>query len=155
MSMDSLRIIPSTLNDIPLLLSFMEKFYAIDGYSFNAERTRSSLNEFISHPDRGTIWIINLHHRPIGYIILAVIYSFEFGGKNAFVDEFYLEPEYRRKGTGTKVMEFVSEEARTMNITALHLEVERHNAAAIQLYHNFQFRDHERKLMTRMVKQHE
>lgn len=149
--MNSLQIIPVITNDIDLLLVFMERFYALDGYPFVLEQTLTSLKEFISNPDRGTIWIVKENNIPIGYIVLAIVYSFEFSGRNAFVDEFYLEKDFRGKGIGKKVMGYVTEEAKRMNIKALHLEVERHNEKALHLYQAFQFKDHHRILMTRMI----
>lgn len=149
--MNSLQTIPASSNDIDQLLIFMERFYAVDGYLFNAEQTRSSLKEFISNSDRGMIWIVKEKNIPIGYIILAIIYSFEFGGRNAFIDEFYLENEFRGKGIGKKVMEYITEEAKQMNIKALHLEVEHHNEKAIHLYRAFKFHEHHRIVMTRMI----
>lgn len=88
--MDSIQLILADTNDISHLLIFMERFYAIDGYPFTKEQTRTSLLEFISEPKFGLIWLIKENTLPIGYIVLAIVYSFEFGGKNAFVDEFYL-----------------------------------------------------------------
>ena len=88
---------------------------------------------------------------PIGYIILAIIYSFEFGGRNAFVDEFFLNKENRGKGIGKIVMDAVSKEAERLNIQALHLEVEHHNVNAVELYRKYEFKDHHRLLMTRMT----
>ncbi len=129
----------------------MERFYAIDGYPFAKEKTRASLTEFLSDTDLGNIWLISDGSREIGYIVLAVIYSFEFGGKNAFVDEFYLEPEYRGKGIGAQVMEGICGDAKGLGIRALHLEVEHHNTAALNLYRRFRFNDHHRVLMTRML----
>jgi ribosomal protein S18 acetylase RimI-like enzyme len=149
--MTNVSIIPYCLNDIPKLLAFIERFYSIDGYQFNAELIGTSLKEFISEPDRGTIWIVKENDIPIGYIILAVVYSFEFGGKNAFVDEFYLEKKFRRKGIGKKVIDFVAGEATKMNIKALHLEVENNNIAARKLYRKFEFKDHHRILMTKTL----
>ncbi len=135
--MSALQIISVDLTDIDLLLVFMERFYAIDGYPFNKEQIRTSLTEFISEPNQGMIWVVKENNHPIGYIILAIIYSFEFGGQNAFVDEFYLEKEYRGKGIGKKVVEYITEEAKQLNIKALHLEVERHNKKALNLYRHF------------------
>ncbi len=149
--METIQHRPALLSDIDTLLVLMERFYAIDGYPFAKEKTRSSLTEFLSDKDLGIIWIISDGDRPVGYIVLAVIYSFEFGGKNAFVDEFYLEAEYRVKGIGKKVMDDMCAEAEHLGIHALHLEVEQHNTLALSLYRKFHFEDHHRILMTRML----
>ncbi len=150
--METIQRRPAEHSDIDTLLVMMERFYAIDGYPFAKEKTRTSLTEFLSDNALGNIWIITDGTQPVGYIVLAVIYSFEFGGKNAFVDEFYLEPEYRGAGIGTQVMEEICGEAEQLGIHALHLEVEHHNTAALALYRRFRFSDHHRVLMTRMLR---
>jgi ribosomal protein S18 acetylase RimI-like enzyme len=149
--MNSLKIIPATPDDIPALLAFMERFYAIDHYDFQFERTKKALHDFIADERLGRIWMISVDHLPIGYIILAYNFCFEFGGRNAFIDELYLEKEHRGKGIGRKVVEYVIEEAKKMNIAALHLEVEHQNITAAELYRKFGFTDHHRILMTRML----
>ncbi len=149
--MEKIHRRPAQPNDIDTLLVMMERFYAIDGYPFNAERTRASLTEFIADKDLGTIWMISADSQTIGYAILAVVYSFEFGGKNAFIDEFYLEPEYRGKGIGRSVLEEIVDEAKRSGIHALHLETERHNERALRLYRSIRFTDHHRMLMTRYI----
>jgi len=53
----------------------------------------------------------------VGYIALCVGYSIEFAG----LDEFYIHPEFRSKGIGTKVLVLVKAEARKMEIQAIHL----------------------------------
>ena len=141
----------ASANDIPSLLRFMERFYAIDGYPFDAARAQRALTQFFAEPSHGSIFLIDVNGETVGYIVLAVVYSFEFGGKNAFVDEFYLEPEHRGKGLGRAVMERIGKVAAERGITALHLEVEHHNARALALYHSFGFQDHHRVLMTKML----
>ncbi|MFZ4620619.1 MAG: GNAT family N-acetyltransferase [Bacteroidota bacterium] len=149
--MESIHRRPAQLSDIDTLLVMMERFYAIDGYPFTKEKTRTSLTEFLSDTNLGSIWLISDGAREMGYIVLAVIYSFEFGGKNAFVDEFYLEPEFRGKGIGRQIMDEVCDEAKALGIHALHLEVEHHNTRALELYRSFRFSDHHRILMTRLT----
>ncbi len=50
------------------------------------------------------------------------------------VDEFYITPEYRGKGLGKQVLEFITAEARKIEIKVLHLEVARSNKKARKLY---------------------
>jgi len=49
-------------------------------------------------------------------------------------------------------MEFVEAASRELNINALHLEVERANLPARDLYQKFGFEDHARYLMTKLLK---
>jgi ribosomal protein S18 acetylase RimI-like enzyme len=149
--MNTLRITPATANDIPTLLDFMEQFYVIDGYPFYKEKTQQSLIDFFSSAEQGVIWLIYDDNTAIGYFILALVYNFEHGGRNAFLDEFYLTDACRGKGIGKIVMSFLDEQAKKMNIKALHLEVEQHNTGALELYKKFHFKEGGRLLMTRTI----
>jgi len=149
--MPSVVLHPALPSDIGRILAMMERFYAIDGYPFRPERTRRALEEFIADPRHGSLRLIEADGAVAGYAVLAVVYSFEFGGKNAFIDELYLEPEFRGRGIGRAAVERLARIAADDGITALHLEAEHHNTAAIELYRRFGFHDHHRVLMTRML----
>lgn len=84
-------------------------------------------------------------------MVLAFSFSFEFGGRDAFIDELYVEPEYRRRGLGARALQFVEEACLTLGVSAVHLEVTRKNDAALKLYRNAGFRDHDRYLMTKWI----
>jgi ribosomal protein S18 acetylase RimI-like enzyme len=88
---------------------------------------------------------------PIGYIILTVGFSFEFGGHDAFIDELYVSPEHRRKGVGRTAIKFLEARAVQMGVRAVHLEVSRDNPAAIELYSRCGYASHDRHLMTKRL----
>lgn len=87
-----------------------------------------------------------------GYVILTLDYSFEYRGRDAFIDELYIEPEFRRRGLGARAMEFVEQRARAMGVNALHLEVDRENEPALELYKKSQYADQQRYLMTKWLR---
>jgi ribosomal protein S18 acetylase RimI-like enzyme len=139
------------IKDIDLLLKYMEKFYAIDNYNFDKKITKDCLEEFIGNQILGRIWIIKKDDDAIGYVILTFSYSFEFHGKDAFLDELYLEEEYRNQGIGSKTIEHILVEAKKLGINSIHLETETHNEAGKKIYKKFNFKDHRRALMTRWL----
>ncbi len=142
---------PATPDDIPILLEMMEAFYAIDGYPFDKKLTEENLHLFIQNDQLGKIWLIKDNVTTIGYIVLAFGFSFEFKGRDAFIDEFYLTAGYRGKGIGKEVIAFVSAEAPKLGVKALHLEVEHHNQNAKKLYFNQGFTDNNRGLLTKWL----
>lgn len=142
---------PAGKEDMEKLLIMMERFYRIDEYAFNARLTEKNINTFISNPGLGKLWIIELDDRAVGYLILTFGFSFEFGGRNAFIDELFIEEDFRGQGIGTQVIAFALQEADKLDVKAVHLEVERHNEAGKRLYRKFQFTDHDRHLMTRKI----
>ena len=70
----------------------------------------------------------------VGYIALTFGYSIEFGGKDAFIDEFYIQPEFRGQGLGKQTLSLIQQEAKTHNIHAIHLEVAHANKKAQSFY---------------------
>jgi ribosomal protein S18 acetylase RimI-like enzyme len=141
----------ATTDDATIILEMMQKFYFIDEYCFNKETTAANIIDFISKPEYGSIWIIQKQETVIGYLIMTIVFSFEFKGKNAFVDELYIDEQYRNIGAGRKAIEHVSREAKKQNINALHLEVEKHNTKAINVYQKQGFVEHNRIMMTKYI----
>ncbi|MGV3585900.1 MAG: GNAT family N-acetyltransferase [Adhaeribacter sp.] len=138
---------------VPALLDLQEAFYAIDNYPFNRPKAEGVMRHFLQMPELGIIWIIRPapEAEAIGYLALTFCYSFEFGGKIAFLDEFYLKENFRGQGLGTQILSYALAQAKELGLQVLHLEAERHNQAGKALYHKFGFRDHDRHLMTKVI----
>jgi GNAT superfamily N-acetyltransferase len=138
-------------SDIDILVEFMRQFYAIDGYPFEDVAARRAMGKIVQDPTLGRAWMICDGDVPIGYIVLTFGYSLEYQGRDAFIDEFYIDAAQRNKGVGSKTLEFALEVCLELDINALHLEVEPMNAAGLALYGKFGFVDHNRRLMTRRI----
>lgn len=138
---------------IPVLLDLQADFYAIDNYPFNRILAEQVLRHFLHTPNLGQMWVFKPTAGAgiIGYLALTFGYSFEFGGKIAFIDEFYLAPPYRGSGWGKQILQYVLQQAEKLELRVLHLEAERHNQAGKALYHRFGFRDHDRHLLTKKL----
>lgn len=135
-----------------VLLNMMQEFYAIDNYSFEREQAIAALNEFIKHPDLGCSWLIQKDNTFIGYAILCVGFTFEFGGRDAFIDELFIEKPYRNKGYGRQVMDLIEEYAKSLNLVALHLEVEEHNTNGLALYRRMGFKGKQSRLLSKSLR---
>ena len=121
-------------------------------YYFDEPVVREVLRKFLASPDLGQAWVFLDRETPVGYIVLTFGYSFEFHGRDSFIDELYIEPQYRRKGIGRRAMQFVEERARELGVNAIHLEVDQGNDAAAELYRRAGYDDHARFLMTKWLK---
>ena len=118
---------------------------------FNESAVRAAFHQFLSLPAFGRIWLLYNSADLVGYIILAVGFSFEFRGHDAFIDELYIVPAHRRRGFGSQAMAFVEQEARQMGVNAIHLEVDPGNDSALELYRRTGYVDHNRFLMTKWL----
>ena len=143
---------PSVLVDVETIVPMMQEFYAIDNYPINIDVSKALLQEFISNENLGQSWLILSDTEIVGYIILTFIFSFEYQGKIAFLDELYLTKKMRGKGLGTKTLEFIQSESQKLSLRLIYLEVEQHNEKAQKLYLASRFESHNRKLMKYKIK---
>ena len=67
-----------------------------------------------------------------GYLYVTQCYSAEVGGRCVFIEEIYLEPEYRRRGLGAQIMAWLEQEYPAAR--RFRLEVTQANQGAISLY---------------------
>jgi len=150
--MQQLVFLRATLSDIPELLAMMGEFNAGADYPFNPELAAANLQAFILDLRLGALWTIQAGTVTIGYLILAFGFSFEHGGRDAFIDELFLKKEFRQVGLGKQTLEFVERQAKVLNVNVIHLEVERSNTDAAKLYRNKGFTDNGRILLSKRVK---
>ena len=136
---------------VDLLLQLMKEFYLVEGLPFDENIARRGLEQIFSKKTFGSIYIIAADQEIVGYIVLTFGFSLEFHGRDALVDEFYVRESFRRKGIGSRALEFIQEICRNEGINALHLEVDRNNQRAQSLYRKHGFRDHDRFLLTRWL----
>lgn len=124
----------ATDENLNQLLPLVSAYHEFENIESSAAKRESALRRLVSDPALGGIWLVYAGQSPAGYIALCRGFSIEFNGFDAFVDEFYLSPQYRGRGIGRKVLEAIKVEAREMDIGALHLEVSRDNHRARKLY---------------------
>jgi ribosomal protein S18 acetylase RimI-like enzyme len=141
----------ATEKEIPEILTMMERFNAIDNYPFDKEQTKENLFQFLTDKNLGRAWVIKSDQLLIGYLILAFGFSFEHGGRDAFIDELFLKIEFRQQGIGKMTMDFIQEEASKLGVKVVHLEVERHNEKGVKLYKGKGFKDNGRMLLSKKV----
>ena len=138
---------PLEIADIEVITQMMQDFYAIDNYPIDVEVAKNLFQEFISNEHLGKSWLIYTENEIVGYIILTFIFSFEYGGKIAFVDELFIKETARGKGIGKEAIQFIQKEVPKLSLKLLYLEVEPHNENAQKLYLAHDFVIHNRKLM--------
>ena len=131
------------------ILDLMEQFYAGERYPFAREKARAALEPFLANPALGRAWLFRDGDAAVGYFVLTLGWSLEYGGRDAFVDELFVSPSHRGRGLGRRALEAIDEACRELGVRALHLEVEKDNLPAAELYRQRGFEDHDRRLMTR------
>lgn len=138
---------PAIPDDMPLLLSYMRGYYEHDRIALDEEAARTALERPIRDREVGRVWLIEESGRPVGYVVALFGWSLEFHGRDAFLDELFIDPQFRGSGTGTRAMALVESELRAAGVRAMHLEVERSNTGAQRFYSSLGFGDRSRFFM--------
>jgi ribosomal protein S18 acetylase RimI-like enzyme len=118
---------------------------------FDEAAARVTFRRFLSLPAFGRIWLLCERNLAIGYIVLTIGFSFEFHGHDGFIDELYIDANFRRRGYGKRAVTFLEEKAREMGVNAIHLEVDQGNDSAFELYRRTGYEAHDRFLMTKWL----
>jgi ribosomal protein S18 acetylase RimI-like enzyme len=139
-------------NQIDVVVSMMRDFYAIDNYPINMEESKQLFKTFIANPNLGKAWLVYQEDEVVGYVILTFIFSFEYKGILAFLDELFIKNEHQGKGFGKQVVQFIQKESSQLNVKMLYLEVEQHNQNAQKLYLAHDFEVHNRKILKHKLK---
>lgn len=137
--------------DLPLLLEFIQSFYELEEILFRPEKTTAVIRPLLESDTYGVIWILCLGSEPVGYIVLTFGYSLEFGGRDAFIDELFIQSEYRGQGLGSQALAFVTEACRRFSVQALHLEVAITHEKNRAFYRKHGFEDRKYSLMNKWI----
>ncbi len=133
------------------VLEMMTAFNEMYGYDFDLTSREKNLQSFSSDEMLGRLYLIQLHNKKVGYLVLTFGFSFEYKGRDAFIDEFYIQKAYRKQGIGKLTMDFIETEAKRLGVHALHLEVEFDNKRANRLYLNKGYETNNRTLLTKKM----
>ncbi len=151
--MPQLMIREAVLQDEPELFRMMRLLAEQEPgkIQFDEPGARATFRRFLSLPAFGRVWLLCDGNNSVGYIVLTIGFSFEFRGHDAFIDELYIDAAHRRRGFGRQAVAYLEEKAREMGVNAVHLEVDRGNDPAFELYRRVGYQDHDRFLMTKWL----
>ncbi|TAD80159.1 MAG: GNAT family N-acetyltransferase [Oscillatoriales cyanobacterium] len=153
-----MRLVPAQATDRDLVLSLVRQLYAHEEIEFAADRVGSALDRLLVQPDWGSILLIQpagdtTDDRPAiaGYAVLAYLYSLEFGGMVALLDELWISDDWRGQGLGRRTMGAIEQFCRDRGLVALRLEVGKTNVVARSLYQSLGFQDLDRDFWTKRL----
>jgi len=137
--------------DVDAIVAMMRGYYEEDGYTFVEAEARGACRMLIGDPALGALFVTCDGARVVGYVAVALGFSFEYRGREAFVDELFIAQTHRGRGLGREALEVAEAYCREAGVNALHLEVEKHRDNAQALYRRWGFADFDRFLMTKWL----
>jgi ribosomal protein S18 acetylase RimI-like enzyme len=141
----------ATPTDHALLLPRCVAFNAHEGLVVDAQAHAQALARLLGDPTLGGVWVIEQAGAVIGYAVVTFGYDLEFGGRDAYLTEIWVDPEVRGGGAGADALELLAAEVGARGVHALHLQVRTDNPA-LRLYQRAGFVTSPRITMTRTLR---
>jgi GNAT superfamily N-acetyltransferase len=145
------RFRPAVPEDVEAVLRLMATYYAEEGYPFVTARARELIGRFVQSPELGRLWVAEVGEDTVGYLAVTLGFSFEHGGRDAFIDELYIAAPFRGAGLGREAIACAEAYCRRNGVRAIHLEVETHRTQASSLYASTGYTESGRRLMSKRL----
>ena len=140
----------ATPADQAKLLPLVRELWRHERMPWDDERTPAALARLLGDASLGRVWIAEDDEaHAVGYLALCFGYSLEYLGRDAFIDELYVDDAFRGRGVGRELIAVAEAACAELDVVALHLEVDDANPRAHALYRQLGFEAHERALMTK------
>ncbi|MBE2180794.1 MAG: GNAT family N-acetyltransferase [Chthoniobacterales bacterium] len=127
------------LEDLDVLADLAGKYHAFEGIPSSREARVAALGPLLADDSLGAIFLSGDRDRATGYIAVCLGYSIEFGGRDAFVDELFVEAGCRGRGLGRALLEHAAGFLKGKGIAAVTLEVAHANPRGADFYEKIGF----------------
>jgi GNAT superfamily N-acetyltransferase len=139
----------ASLEDVDVLVSLMREFYAEAGLELRPEAAGGAFRTVLSEPRVGSVFLALRGDRPIGYVVLTLGFSMEFGGIRGQVDDFFVLAAERGRGVGAELLGAVERACREAGVLCLMVETGSEGHPARRLYFRAGFEEGDRALLHR------
>lgn len=146
----SVSLIPATEKDCETVIVLSLALAREEGTSFKG-RQETAIELLLGTVEFGRIFLIDESGVKVGYAALSWGFSIEYGGRDGFLDEFYIVKERRGQGIGAAALHLLEKEAFAEGLVALHLEVLKDNKAAADFYHRNGYADQRSLFMSKRL----
>jgi ribosomal protein S18 acetylase RimI-like enzyme len=141
---------PANPDDLAELLPRTRALNAHEGIAIDPPVLEAALDHLLRDPSIGRAWLVDRDRVAIGYAIVTFGYDLEFGGRDAYLTELWIDPPARGDGAGSAALRLLDPELRAHGVHALHLQVRPDNPA-LRLYQRSGFAASPRVVMTRLL----
>lgn len=125
----------ATLDDVPALVSLIDGYWRFENIGgFDAARLEAVVRRGLGEPHLGRAWLAFVDGEPAGYVFIVFVYSLEYQGLTAEVDELFVRPAHRGQALGARLLAAAEDGCRAAGCTKLVLQLGRDNEAARRFY---------------------
>ncbi len=127
-------------SDKKIVVDMMRKFYSSPALITNGSEKifLNNVESCLKNSPYIEGFVFLAENKIVGYGIIAKSFSTEFGGECIWIEDIYLEENFRGQGIGTSFINFVKE---NYPEKIFRIEAEHDNLKAVQTYKNFGFKE--------------
>jgi ribosomal protein S18 acetylase RimI-like enzyme len=140
----------ASLDDHAEVLPRTRALNAHEGITTEPHVLAAALERLLGDPALGGVWLVERDGAAIGYAIVTFGYDLEFGGRDAYLTEIWVDPAERGGGAGGAALRLLGPALRALGVHALHLQVRPDNPA-LRLYERTGFVASPRVIMTQRL----
>jgi len=131
----------ASIKDLEQLVTMMGEFYAESPYILNTGRAADAFRPLLADQRLGHVWFIQADAKDVGYVVVTLGYSMEYGGPIAIIDDLFVKPAFRGRGLGKAALAELRTFCANDGISALEVETGLDNAAALAVYRDTGFEE--------------
>ena len=129
------EIKPATIEDVPLILSFIKKLAVYERLAHEAVATEEILRETLFGERREAEVIIGYYqNKPVCFALFFHSFSTFLGRPGIYLEDLFVDEEYRGKGFGKALLVYLAQLAVERNCGRLEWAVLNWNEPAIKFY---------------------
>ncbi|GAB5499367.1 MAG: GNAT family N-acetyltransferase [Pseudohongiellaceae bacterium] len=123
------------VTDCPLILAFIRELAEYEQLSHEVVATTQTLEETLfGDPAYARVLIAEYQGEAVGYALFFHNFSTFTGRPGIYLEDLYVQPQYRGKGFGKSLLAYIAKLAVDMNCTRVEWSVLDWNEPSIQFY---------------------
>jgi ribosomal protein S18 acetylase RimI-like enzyme len=140
----------ATAADLAIVLPRTRALNAHEGIIVAPDVLEAALRQLLADASIGAVWLVEEDGDACGYALTTFCFDLEFGGREAWLTEIWIDEPARGRGAGTAALAQIEEQLRARGVRALHLQARADNPA-MRLYERAGFERVPRVVMTRRL----
>jgi GNAT superfamily N-acetyltransferase len=131
----------ATVEDVEGIAPLVERYWEFESVGgYDRPRVESLLRALLEEPELGACWVAESEGRLCGYLLAVFIFSLEYGGLAAEIDEVFVSEEKRSSGVGSLLVARAEDELAQRGLVRLQLQLGVLNERARNFYECHGFR---------------
>ncbi len=132
--LENLVIRDAEEKDVPVMYRFARELAEYEGIAGEMTATEESYREWIVHKKFARAKIAELDGTPVGWMVYWCNFSTLMGRSGIYLQDLYVQPEYRRKGIGTAMLRYLAKRVVETGCGTLEWACLDWNAPSIRFY---------------------